>query len=221
MITLYHILPDKDPLGGSRNAAKAAILLNELGLAYRVENLDREKDLRPLNSVFRATVNPNGATPAIDHDGFMLWESGAVLVYLAQIHEGGRLLGPDPKARARTLQWLFWEASTFQPALLSVLRRRMKPPRDATSLEEAEARYADALGLLDRQLRDREFITGSFSAADVALGCMAVVGMRLGLALKPYAAAARWAETLATRDAFLAEPCFNADFRAALQTGMI
>lgn len=110
MLKLYYILPENDPLGGSCNAAKAAIALREVDVPFEIAALDRARDLRPEDGFYRRAINPNGGTPAIDDNGFILWESGAVLIYLVETRGEGRLLGVDVQSCTRTLQRLLWGA---------------------------------------------------------------------------------------------------------------
>src|SRR5262249_13801728 len=81
VIRLYHLDPRTDWLGGARNGAKVVIALAELGIEHQVIHIDRRRDMRDPGSEFRRRVNPWGTVPVLDHDGFLLRESAAILRY--------------------------------------------------------------------------------------------------------------------------------------------
>ena len=91
MIKFYTVLPDNDHLGGARQATKVSIALQEIGEPFETIDLDRRKVVRPLDSKYRK-INPNGRVPAIDDDGFILWEAAAILAYLVESREKARWL---------------------------------------------------------------------------------------------------------------------------------
>lgn len=210
-VKLYHILPEGDPYGGSRNAAKAAIALREAKIEFETINMSRERDLRPLNGAYRRDVNPNGVTPTLDDDGFLLWESAAVLIYIAEKWAGNSLLPADIRGRARVHQWLAWEGATFQPTLLEVFLLKANGDSGSTALLAAIARYNANLAVLNDNLKANDFVGGSFSVADIALGCAVAIGFRLDIDLRPYPNVAHWLRSLRKRPAFAQEPAFSAD----------
>ncbi|UZJ50686.1 hypothetical protein CBS101457_000006 [Exobasidium rhododendri] len=106
---------------GGPNALKAAILLEKLGLTYRLVPLeafsdDAEKGMK--GSKYLA-INPNGRVPAIvDHEAndFAVWESGAILLYLTDVYDKeGQFYGRTPQERATTAQWLSFQLSGLGP----------------------------------------------------------------------------------------------------------
>lgn len=108
MITLY--------TAATPNGWKASVALEELGLPYDVRALDLGKGEQKAPDYLR--INPNGRIPAIvDHDAgdFAVFESGAILVYLAE--RTGRLLPADPKGRSRALQWLMFQMGGVGPMM--------------------------------------------------------------------------------------------------------
>jgi len=113
MLKLYTILPDNDDIGGARQATKVSIMLREIGEEFETIDLDRRNTVRPRDSEYRK-LNPNGRVPTIDDDGFVLWEAGVILQYIAETRPAAaHLLPKEPHQRASVLKWLMWDGSTF------------------------------------------------------------------------------------------------------------
>ena len=97
------------------NGRKVSIMLEECGLPYAAHAIDINKDEQFAPAFLK--ISPNNRIPAIvDHDtGIPLFESGAILLYLAE--KTGKFLSTDPKARAHTIQWLMWQMGGLGPML--------------------------------------------------------------------------------------------------------
>lgn len=215
MFKVYHILPNNDQMGGSRNAAKVTIALRELGENFEIVDLSREKDLRPQDSSYRKNINPNGVTPAIDEDGFLLWESTAILRYLGDTR--GRLIGKDARSKAIVQQWLSWEASTFQATFLeyyfAVLGNYSSEIKN-----NALQKYSEKLSILDKTLEKKSgYVTGEYSMADIALGMVVPIGFHLEIDLRNHKNIMGWLNTLSGRAAWQAEPAFVNDIAVGRQ----
>lgn len=222
MIRLYHIDAATDPNGGSRNAAKISIALRELGLEFETVTLDRMTELRPLDAPFRR-INPNGVTPAIDDDGFVLWESSAVLRYLADNYakNGNVLAMGDSQQTAQIQQWLSWEAATVFGGVLGVFFAMLADPVNQQTLDAAIEEYTRMLALLDAQLEGREFVAGPYSIADIALGCVIGVGLNMNISLLPYRNITGWLIRLSERPAWQQELAFMNDMKAGREAGLV
>jgi GST-like protein len=157
------------------NGVKASIMLEEIGLPYEAHLVDITKNETWTPEYL--SLNPNGKIPAIlDPDGpdgkpLALWESGAILAYLAD--KTGRLIPGDPAGRYETLQWVFWQMAAVGPMVgqLGFFHKfagreyEDKRPRDRFATEAKRL-----LGVLDGRLKDRAFIMGDeFTIADIAL----------------------------------------------------
>jgi glutathione S-transferase len=198
-------------MGGSRNAAKVAIALRELDEDFEIVDLNRDKDLRPADAPFRQNINPNGVTPALNDNGLLLWESSAILRHLADTR--GELIGDDAASRAKTQQWLSWEASTFQPTFMSFYSATAAG--QAVAAEDAKKDYSGKLTILDKALSSGGgFLTGEYSIADIALGAIVPIGFHLGVDLRKHSAITGWLEQLSNRQAWQAEPAFMQDIAA-------
>ncbi|WP_299843352.1 glutathione S-transferase N-terminal domain-containing protein [uncultured Paracoccus sp.] len=150
------------------NGRKISILLEELGQPYTVHAVDIGKD-QQFDPAF-LKISPNNKIPAIfDHDaGFAVFESGAILIHLAE--RAGRFLPTEPKARADVLQWLMWQMGGFGPMLGQAHVYLKNNPGLAPAAEERFRKEAQRLyGVLDRQLADSEFVAGDYSIADMAI----------------------------------------------------
>lgn len=157
------------------NGVKVSILLEELGLPYEVHLVDISKDETWTPEFL--SLNPNGKIPAIiDPDGpggkpLPLFESGAILVYLAE--RAGRFLPTDPAARYETLQWVFFQMAAIGPMFGQVgffhkyagSAFEDKRPRDRYVAESRRL-----LGVLEGRLKDRAWIMGDdYTIADIAI----------------------------------------------------
>jgi len=101
---------------GTPNGHKASIALEELGLPYELKLLDLAKNEQ--KSPEFLAINPNGRIPAIvdhDEDDFAVFESGAILIYLAE--KTGRLMPTDRKGRSRVIQWLMFQMGGVGPMM--------------------------------------------------------------------------------------------------------
>lgn len=160
------------------NGVKASIMLEEIGLAYEPHLVDIMQNQTWTPDYL--SLNPNGKIPAIlDPDGpggkpLALWESGAILIYLAD--KTGKLLSSDPATRYETLQWVMWQMGAVGPMFgqLGFFHKfagrefEDKRPRDRYVAESRRL-----LGVLDGRLQDRDWIMGpnggDYSIADIAL----------------------------------------------------
>jgi GST-like protein len=158
MITLY--------TWSTPNGVKISIALEELGLDYEVVPVDINKD-EQYAPEFRA-ISPNNKIPAIVDGNVPLFESGAILLYLA--NKTGKL-APPPGSLAyyRMMQWLMWQMAHFGPMLGQAHHYLKYNPGKS---EYAEKRYyQEALRLyrvLNSRLEDREYIADEFSIVDIA-----------------------------------------------------
>jgi glutathione S-transferase len=166
-LTLY-----EGPL--SPNARKVRLIAAELGLPLNRVKLSFVKG-ETRTADYRAK-NPNGTVPTLDDDGFVLWESAAILRRLAAKRPERGLAPGDPDAAARVDQWLCWWISQPEAALMRLAWERLikpalgQPGNDPAIVADAQAALDRFLPVLDRQLAGRDFIAGPLSIADFAAG---------------------------------------------------
>jgi GST-like protein len=187
------------------NGLKARLFLEEAGLPYRLVpvRLSKGEQSRP----DYLAISPNAKIPAIVDDApadggppLSLFESGAILLYLAQ--KTGRLLPADDRGRADVLQWLFWQMSALGPMAGQIGHFNVFAPEPVPYAIERYARETRRLyGVLDRRLADREWIAGDFSIADIACYPWIVPHRGHGQNLADFPNLRRWFEAIAARPA--------------------
>ncbi len=155
------------------NGVKVSIMLEEIGLPYEAHLVDITKN-ETWGPEF-LSLNPNGKIPAIiDPDGpggapLALFESGAILVYLAE--KTGKLIPTDPAARYETLQWVMFQMAAIGPMFGQVgffNKFAGKAFEDKRPLERYVGEAKRLLGVLETRLEGRDWIMGDYSIADVA-----------------------------------------------------
>ena len=193
------------------NGFKASIMLGECGLDYDVHRIsigDPEDQMTPEF----LSLNPNNKIPAmIDPDGpdgkpMGLWESGAILIYLGD--KTGRFLPREVAARYQTIQWLMFQMGGVGPMFgqLGFFHRYRgseiedKRPRDRYVNEARRL-----LGVLDRQLQGRDWITGDYSVADIATAPW-VRTLTVNYEAQDLVGLSSFANVAAWMDRFLARP---------------
>jgi glutathione S-transferase len=150
-----------------------------------------------------AAINPNRKAPALEHDEFKLWESNAIIQYLATLKPEAGLMPRDPRAQADVLRWMFWDTSTWDPACAILAFERlvkgafgMGEP-DPVEVEKGLAKLAAAAEVLDAHLKGRRFICGDdVTLADFAIASALTLWAPAQLPLEPYGEIRRWAGTM-------------------------
>ena len=149
------------------NGRKVSILLEELGLDYRVHAIDIGSGAQKAPEFLR--INPNGRIPAIvdQENGLALMESGAILWYLAEKH--GAFLPTQPEDRMRVMGWLMWQMGGFGPILGQAHHfLHFNPGKSAYAEERFGAEVKRLYAVLDKRLEGRAYICGEYSIADMA-----------------------------------------------------
>ena len=188
----------------SVNVKKALWALEELGLKYERIDAGMEHGVNTTPEYRR--MNPTGLVPTIEDDGFVLWESNAIVRYLAAKHAAGSLWPDDLRARADADRWMDWKHTTFWPAIRTLflgLMRTAPDKRDPRALEESRLKTAEVLGILDAHLKTREYLAGdAFTMGDIPLGCGIWRWMALPIERPALPNVQRWFDSLARRPAY-------------------
>jgi len=183
----------------SINVRKVLWALDELGLAYVRE--DWGMPLRDPKVPEFLALNPNGQVPVLVEKEFVLWESNAILIYLA-LREG--VLLPDQlEQRALALQWLGWQASELNPPwgyALNALIRKTPGYDDPARVAESMARWTAKMEILEAALAGGSVGNG-FTVADIALGLSVHRWMSMPVEKKDLPAVADYYERLMSREA--------------------
>lgn len=181
------------------NSVKVPIALEELGLAYELKAVNVRKGMQ-MEEAF-LSLNPNGKVPVLVDDDFVLTESAAILVHLAE--KTGKLLPENGNDRARVFEQLFFHASALSPAFGNAgffKRSSPEPQRVAEARFTTEAERI--LSLLDTKLADQAFMAGdAFTIADIAHFGWLWRRQFPGLTLDERPNLSRWYETVAVRSA--------------------
>ena len=150
------------------NGWKASITLEELGVEYSVRHI--EMDTMEQKEAWYLKLNPNGRIPTIvDHDngGFVVFESGAIMIYLAE--GAGRLLPADVEGRSLAIQWLMFQMGGIGPMMGQAnVFYRYAPERIPYAIERYQREVRRLLEVLDTRLADNEYLAGDYSIADIA-----------------------------------------------------
>ncbi|AFY39234.1 Glutathione S-transferase domain protein [[Leptolyngbya] sp. PCC 7376] len=206
------------------NGRKPAILLEELGLPYEIHKVDIGKGDQ-FSKAFLA-ISPNNKIPAIvDRDnGLSVFESGAILMYLAEKY--GQFLPTDLAAKTKVVEWLMFQMASVGPMFGQLGHFRNSAPE---KINYAIARYEKEdlrlLGVLNRQLENNEFVVGDYSIADMALypWIAAAASSYLQLPLDDFPSVQRWLNTVGNRPAVkigmkIFAPDFSSQYANVLQT---
>jgi glutathione S-transferase len=160
----------------SVNVQKVLWCCAELGLPF--ERIDAGLHFGRNDQSDYLAMNPNGRVPTLVDGDFVLWESNAIIRYLAMQYGRDSTLYPaDPKARASVDRWLDWTLSTLQPAERPVFWgfvRTSAPERDMAALERAGNAVAQLWRIIDQRLQGRDYLeTTRFTLADLVLAAYA------------------------------------------------
>ncbi len=181
------------------NGWKITIFLEEAGLDYRIVPVNIGRGEQFEEAFLR--LSPNNRMPVIvdPETGASVFESGAILVYLAE--KTGRFLAPSGPARIAALEWLFWQVGGLGPmgGQLGHFRNYAQVKLDY-AIERYANEYDRLLSVLERRLSTVPFLAGTdYSIADMATWPWLQPHERLGQSLDPYPAVRRWFDTLAAR----------------------
>lgn len=158
----------------SINVRKVLWLCAELELPYEREDWGGYGRFRPLDTPEFRALNPVGMIPVIDDGGVIVWESNAILRYLAAKAGRHDLLPADPAGRARIEQWMDWQASDFnnswRACFMGLVRRN--PAFDAAAITASVQQFNAAVGIVDAQLARQggHIAGGRFTLADIPIG---------------------------------------------------
>ncbi len=193
-----------------------------------IEHLGLEVDIEALPSFCGSTLapdyralNPNAKVPTLVHGDFVLWESCAIIKYLADLVPGTDLVPTDVRARADMWRWVFWEAVHFTPALARYFWQSFVKPHyalgepDTDELDASLPEIEKLAAILDDRLRDRPFIMGDTpTLADYAVGSTSAHQRRGAVPLERFANLRAWYDRLEALPAWRRTlPPFDAERR--------
>lgn len=190
MVTLY--------TAPTPNGYKASIALEELGLDYEVRAIDLYGGEQ--REPWFTAINPNGRIPALVDDGFAIFESGAILTWLAD--KTGRLLPQDPKGRSVALQWLHFQVGGLGPMMGQAnVFSRYAPEKLPWAIDRYQRESRRLMEVLDRRLGEVEYLAGDYSIADIANWCWARTHRWSGVDVADLENLRRWRRAIRARPA--------------------
>ena len=184
----------------SGNSYKVRLLLAQLGLPYETIEVDI------LNGGSRTAdflkINPNGRTPVLDDNGFLLAESNAILAYLAH---RTKYLPDDQKKSALIFQWMFFEQYSHEPYIATSrfwLQHKPDSPEKVAVLESKRDGGWAALKIMEGHLSKNDFFVGDYTIADIALFAYTHVSHEGGFPLDQFPNVRKWIDRVKAQPRF-------------------
>jgi GSH-dependent disulfide-bond oxidoreductase len=180
------------------NGYKVTVALEEMALPYEVVTVDLGKGEQKTPAFL--ALNPNGRVPVLVDDGFAIFESGAILIYLAE--KTGLLMPADTQGRSRVLQWLMFQMSGIGPMMGQAnVFYRYFPEKIPAAIARYQGEGRRLFAVLDTQLAEHEFLAGDYSIADIANWCWVRTAKWSGIELSGLPHLQRWIAAIAERPA--------------------
>jgi len=191
----------------SSNVMKAVWVMEELGLPY--ERADVGGPFGGTATAEYRAMNPNGVVPTLVENGFVLWESNAIVRYLCAANAPGHVMWPDDlRVRAGIDRWMDWQQTTLGPPQTVVFQGLVRTPperRDQAAIDAALTRLTGVYTLLDAVLAGHAYVAGpEFTLADIALGVHVHRWFSFDLARPELPGLRAWYDRLLARPAYAA-----------------
>ena len=183
------------------NGHKVSIALEELALPYELHTLDLHQGTQ--KEPWFLALNPNGRIPAIvdrSEDNFAVFESGAILIYLAE--KTGQLMPASAKGRSQVLQWLMFQMGGIGPMMGQAnVFYRYFPEKIQPAIDRYQGESRRLFGVLDARLQQHEFLAGDYSIADIANWAWVRTHKWSGVSLDGLPSLQRWVDAIRARPA--------------------
>ena len=192
---------------GRKNSINVQKVLWACGeLALPIERIDAGMAFGVNNTPEYKAMNPNALVPLMDHDGFILWESHAIVRYLARLNGSSVLLPADPRVAADADRWMDWYATTLWLNLRPVFWNLVRTPpekRDMPLVESSLKAMTANFAIVDAWLADRDYMAGSaFSMGDIPMGVAALRWYNMEIARPVFKNLDAWYARLSERPTF-------------------
>lgn len=188
----------------SINVQKVLWCCGELGIQY--ERIDAGLAFGVNDTPEYRTMNPNGLVPTIDDAGFVLWESHAIVRYLARKHGTGTLWPEEPRAAADADRWMEWYSTTLWlnvRTIFHTLVRTAPEKRNMALVEEHRKLLAANWEIVDAHLARSDYLAGSgFTIGDIPMGVAAYRWFNLPIERPSFLNVERWYQQLTQRPVF-------------------
>lgn len=187
----------------SINVQKVLWACDEMGVPW--ERIDAGMACGVNNTPEFLAMNPNGLVPVINDNGFILWESHAIVRYLARKHGMGTLWPADPQVAARADQWLDWYHCALFPDMRPIFVNLVRTPPEKRNMQEVELRrklVVNNMNILDQLLSRQPYVAGdAFSMGDIPLGLATFRWYNMEVERPPTPNIDAWYERLTERPA--------------------
>ncbi|MNF39746.1 Glutathione S-transferase GstB [compost metagenome] len=188
----------------STNVRKVLWCAEEIGIAH--EQLDAGGAFGLVSDAAYRALNPNGLVPMIEDDGLVLWESNAVVRYLAARYAAGSLYPESPVLRAEGDKWMDWATSSLAAPFRDLFWGTLRTPpaeRNQVLIDAALTRCGELLAIPDRALAERPYLSGAdFAMGDIPLGCFAYAWFEMPILRPELPDLEAWYERLKARPAY-------------------
>ncbi len=185
------------------NGKKVSIMFEETGLEYKLHKINLS-ELEQKEDWF-LNINPNGRIPAIidrDEDDFTVFESGAILIYLAE--KSGKFIPTENKGRSRVIQWVMFQMAGIGPMQGQAnVFYRYTPEKIQYAIDRYQNETKRLYNVLDTQLSENKYITGDYSIADIANWPWIDAHEWAGISLEEFPNLERWHKQVGERPAVL------------------
>jgi glutathione S-transferase len=185
----------------SPRAFKVLWTANHLGVDYALQLVDLTQGAQKKPEFL--VLNPNGRMPVLEEDGFVLWESNAIVQYLTTKKPESGLLPTDERGRADVSRWQFWESTSWDPACVILVFERFvkgffgRGEPDPVEVEKGLQRFNEAARVLNGQLDQHRYVCGDqVTVADFSLGSSLLMAEAAQFPLEEYRAIQRWGAEL-------------------------
>jgi glutathione S-transferase len=187
----------------SPNTRRALLMLEECGEPYTLVPVDLmagEHKAPPY-----LALNPTGRVPTMVDGDFTLWESNAILEYLAAKHRESRLGGQSPRETGEIARWMYMNAAHLSPNIARIFAHTIRLPpekRIAQIVDDARAEVDRSLRPLEERLSGGDFLVGHFTMAEVSIAPSLTNAPMLGIDLAPFPHVSAWLGRIAARPAW-------------------
>jgi glutathione S-transferase len=188
----------------SSNVQKVMWVVGELGLTY--ERVDAGMTFGLVGEPWYRGMNPNGLVPTIQDGEFVLWESNAIVRYLAAKYGEGQLWPAKLETRAGADRWMDWCTTAVNPAIAPMFVGLIRTPpaqRDAKTIEDARAKFEKLAAMLDAHLAGKRYVAGdNLTVGDIPVGCFMHRWYMLPIERPQFSNLLAWYERLKERPAY-------------------
>jgi len=199
MIKLYTFAP-------STNSRKVRIVLLEKGLEFERVNIDLTKKEQKTPQYLQ--IHPFGQVPALDDEGFVVYDSTIINEYIEDEYPYPSLMPKDSESRARVRMLEDFRDNRFNPFFVHIIHEMLKPEgeRDAARIDAAKTEITKAFDRIEKELKGKEYLVGTFSLADTAFMSNIELLDRFGIPVDAgqYPNTVAWIARLKARPSFAA-----------------